>query len=250
MIKKIITTKSFELAILVEGDENAERLAILCPGRLDTKDYANFHVHMASLAKKGFLAIVFDPPGTWESPGGIELFTTTNYIQSVHELIEYFGNKPTLLVGHSRGAAVSFFVANENLNVIGVVGLLPNLGAPTPPDQKSREKGYKISNRDLPPGTSKTIEQKVFNLPMSYFEDGEKYNPASAAKSLTKPKMILYGNKDEFMTSEEAEKICSEIPEPKFVKELNSTHDYRYYSEVIQEVDGLIGKFVEEYLNG
>lgn len=248
MIKKNIKTKSFELATLIEGDENAGKLAILCPGRLDTKDYANFQVHMTTLAKRGFVVISFDPPGTWESPGGIELFTTTNYIQSVNELIAYFGNKPTLLIGHSRGAAVSLIVANDNPNVIGVIGLMPNLGSPTPPNEESIKRGYHISYRDLPPGTSKTVEQKVFNLPMAYFEDGKQYYPAIAAKNLTKPKMILYGDKDEFMTPDEAEKICSEIPEPKFVKQMHSTHDYRYYPEAVQEVDGLIEKFVEEYL--
>ncbi len=246
---KIIKTKSFELATTIKGDQHVEKIAILCPGRLDTKDYQNFQTHSDYLATKGYLAIAFDPPGTWESPGGIELFTTTNYIKAVNELIEYFGNKPTLLLGHSRGAAVSLLVAKENPKVIGVIALMPALGAPTPPDEESIQRGFKVSQRDLPPGTTKTKEQKTFNLPIAYFTDGEQYDPATAVQHLDKPKMVLYANDDKFMTPEEAEEILGKVPAPKMTRELNCTHDYRYFPEVIQEVNKLIGQFLEKYLS-
>lgn len=245
MERRIIETKSFKLAIIAEGDANATKVALLCPGRLDTKDYVNFHQHLQTLSKKGFLAVAFDPPGTWESPGDISLYTTTNYIKSINELIDFLGNRPTLLVGHSRGAATSLLVAKDNPNVIGVVALMPNLGSPTPPDEESVKKGYKVSKRDLLPGTQKTDEKKIFNLPIAYFEDGKQYDPASVAKTLKIPKMVIYADKDEFMTPQEAEETCKEIPEPKVIKEVNSTHDYRYYPEVIKETDELIERFAE-----
>lgn len=119
----LIRTKSFELAVLTRGDKNAEKLALLLPGRLDTKDYGNFVSHAEYLAQRGFFAVAFDPPGTWNSPGGIDLYTTTNYIRAVNELIEYFGNKPTLLFGHSRGAAVAIF-ASSNPAVVGIVPVM------------------------------------------------------------------------------------------------------------------------------
>ena len=90
----LIKTKSFELAILAKGNRDSKKLAILIPGRLDTKNYANFISHAEYLASRGFFAVAFDPPGTWESPGGIDLYTTTNYIKAINELIEYFGNAP------------------------------------------------------------------------------------------------------------------------------------------------------------
>ena len=97
---EIIKTQSFELAILSRGDKNSEKLALILPGRLDTKDYVSCVSHADYLASKGYFAITFDPPGTWESSGTTELFTTTNYIKAVNELIAHFGDKPTLLVGH------------------------------------------------------------------------------------------------------------------------------------------------------
>lgn len=245
--KKIITTKSFQLAVAMSGNENADKLALLLPGRLDTKDYANFGSHLKYLADKGFLAVSFDPPGTWESPGKIDLYTTTNYIKAVHELIEYFGNRPTLLFGHSRGGTVAILIAQDIPNIMGIIAAMPNLGAPVPPDAESINNGFKISYRDMPPGDHRTKQQKEFHLPITYFDDGEKYNPATAIKNLRKPKMILFGDKDELFDSEVIEKKCQEFPEPKIIKKLNSAHSYRRCPEIILEVDELIGQFIDEF---
>lgn len=243
----IIKTKSFELSIFSRGNQNSTKLAILLPGRLDTKDYNNFVSHADYLADKGFFAVAFDPPGTWESPGDINLYTTTNYIKAVNELIEYFGNKPTLLLGHSRGAAVAIFVSILNPNVVGIVPVMANFGKPTAPSDESLQKGFQVSYRDLPPGTSVTKEKKKFSLSLNYWEDGKKYNAGESLKQCTKPKLLIYGTEDEFTTVDEAEKLFEATPEPKIIKKINSNHDYRYYPAVIKEVENEIGLFLEQY---
>lgn len=247
-MKKLIKTKSFKLAVSIRGNENSPKLALLLPGRLDTKDYVNFDRHLDYLAKKGFLAVAFDPPGIWESPGGIELYTTTNYIKAVHELIEYFNNRPTLLFGHSRGGAVAILTA-QNPNVVGIIIVMPNLGVPVPPDPKSIKNGIKISHRDLPPGDHETKEQKTFELPITYFEDGEQYHSMAKIKQLEKPKMILYGDNDELFDPAIVEQKLQEIPEPKISKKLHLTHDYRYFPEAIDQVNELTGQFVDKYFS-
>lgn len=60
-----IKTQSFEMAVNMKGDSRATKLAILMPGRLDTKDYINFTSHAGYLAKKGYFVVAIDPPGTW-----------------------------------------------------------------------------------------------------------------------------------------------------------------------------------------
>lgn len=243
---QLIKTKSFELAINTKGNPSSEKVAICIPGRLDTKDYANFTSHLEYLADNGFYAIAFDPPGTWESPGRIELFTTTNYIKAVDELIEYFGNKPTLLLGHSRGGAVSV-LASTNPNVIGIVLVMAAYGDPTPPDQEEVKQGFKVSYRDLPPGDKKTEEQKRFELPVNYWTDGEKHNVMVTLKNCTKPKLLFSGTNDEFYTPSEIQEIYDAIPEPKMLHELNSDHDYRRHHEIIDEVNEVTGQFLDKY---
>ena len=60
---ELIKTKSFELASISQGDKNSGKLALLLPGRLDTKDYVSFVSHLKYFADRGFYAVAFDPPG-------------------------------------------------------------------------------------------------------------------------------------------------------------------------------------------
>ncbi|MBI3632288.1 MAG: alpha/beta fold hydrolase [Candidatus Vogelbacteria bacterium] len=244
---KIIKTRSFRLAINTKGSENSGRVAVVLPGRLDTKDYSCFNCHLEYLAEKNHLAVSFDPPGTWESPGGIELFTTTNYIKAVNELVEYFGNRPTILLGHSRGGTVSIIAGTSNPSVVGYVAIMSSYGAPSKPNQEDVEMGFRISYRDLPPGVEKTKEQRRFDLPIKYFIDGEKYDAALSLVKSTKPKLLFYGTRDEFTGVEEAEEVFKKVSEPKIVYKLDTDHDYRYHPEIVGEISGVIGEFLIKY---
>jgi len=243
----LIKTKSFELAILTRGDTDSKKVTILIPGRLDTKDYGNFISHAEYLSNKGFFAVAFDPPGTWDSPGRIDLYTTTNYLKALNELIEYFGDRPTLLVGHSRGAAVAAVASMSNPAIIGIVLLMANYGSPTSPSEEDLNRGFKVSHRDLPPGTSPASEQKEFLLPINYWKDGKQYNQIEVLEKCTKPKLLIYGTEDEFTSPNTVEELFKNIPEPKMIKEVNSNHDYRYHPEIIEEVNYEIGLFLDKY---
>src|SRR5688572_15551345 len=120
VITQFLDTNSFRLATDVLGDTDAVRLAVVLPGRLDTKDYVHVHSLIQLLASRNYLAVAFDPPGTWNSPGSIDIFTTTNYLQAVNEVIDHYGNRPTVLLGHSRGGTVAVHVGASNPAVIGI----------------------------------------------------------------------------------------------------------------------------------
>ncbi len=240
----IIKTKSFELAILARGDENAAKLAILIPGRLDTKDYVNFVSHAEYLAARGFYAVAFDPPGTWESLGDISFFTTTNYLKAIDELIAYFGNKPTLLLGHSRGGTAAM-LASVNSAVTAIVLVLSNYSMPSSPDENALKVGFQISHRDLPPGDHETKEQKEFRLPLAYWEDAEQYDPLAVLRRCTKPKLIISATRDEFTSAQKVQEIYDSVPEPKMIKIIDSAHDYRLYSDAIEAVNEALGVFIK-----
>ena len=242
---QLIKTKSFELATYSDGNPESEKLALALPGRLDTKDYVHMKSHVDFLVNLGFFALSFDPPGTWESPGDISLFTTTNYIKAVNELIEHFGNKPTFLVGHSRGGTVSILTGASNPAVIGFAPIMATYGEPSSPKPEDIQKGFQMSYRDLPPGISKTDEQKEFALPINYFKDGEKYNVLDALEKCTKPKLLFYGSRDTFTAPGKVKEV--KIPEPKMLHELDCGHDYRRYPEKIEEVNKILSEFLGKY---
>ncbi len=244
---KLIKTKSYEIAVNESGDKNSSKIAILMPGRLDSKDYVNFASHAEYLAQKGFFVIAIDPPGTWDSPGELNNYTTSTYIKVINELINYFSNRTTLLLGHSRGGATAM-LASGNTAVKGLVLVNAAYGPPSPPKPGEVKDGVLPEYRDLPPGNIRTKEQKRFDLPMVYFEDGGKHNPIDSLKIFKGPKLIVHATKDEFEKIEEIKEIYAGLSEPKMFLPIECTHDYRLYPEVIEAVNEKVGEFVGKFL--
>ena len=232
------------MAVNMKGDSRAAKLAILMPGRLDTKDYINFTSHADYLAKKDYFVVAIDPPGTWESPGDLEAYTTSTYLKVVNELIDHLGNRPTLLLGHSRGGATAM-LASVNPAVSALVVVNAAYGRPSAPDPEKITNGRLRESRDLPPGDTRTEEQKLFSLPLAYFEDGVKHDPQKALEQFKGPKLVIHANKDEFVTMDRVKKIYDNLTEPKRFLAIDSTHDYRLYPEAIKSVEVALGNFLE-----
>lgn len=243
----IIGTKNFKIAVNTKGNPDAKKVAILLPGRLDTKDYSNFVSHLDYLADKGFYTLAIDPPGTWDSPGKIEDYSTSNYLQAVNELIEYLGNLPTLLLGHSRGGATAMLASN-NPAVAGIAVVNAAYGKPSMNSEKVID-GVVHESRDLPPGNVHTKEQRIFNLSLNYFEDGAKHDPKASLMQSKKPKLIVHATHDEFVSMEQINEIYAELPEPKVFLKIDCNHDYRLYPEVIKSVEDALGVFINQYLS-
>jgi pimeloyl-ACP methyl ester carboxylesterase len=243
----IVKTKSFDLAIYAKGDVDSPKLALILPGRLDTKDYIHMRDLVDFLGAKGYYALSFDPPGTWDSPGGTVLYSTSNYIKSVNELISFYGSKPTVLLGHSRGAAVAILAGSLNPSVTSIVAVAASYGQPTPPSQDIIQSGFLLEQRDLPPGGHRTEEKKQFHLPAEYFNDAVQYSAAETLRRCKKPKLIFYCDDDEFTKPERVKEVYEEVPEPKMLHELRSTHDYRLYPEAMEEVRRVVSEFFGEF---
>lgn len=245
---EMIQTKSFNIAARTQGDPTASKVAILMPGRLDSKDYCNFVSHAAFLAKQGFYAVAIDPPGTWDSPGGLDTYTTSTYLQAVNELINYFGNRPTVLLGHSRGGATAM-LASHNPAVVGLVVVNAAYGSPHPPNPDRIKGGVYLESRDIPPGSSRTVERRLFSLPLAYFEDGTHHDPLGALTSFDGPKLLVHTKRDEFVTMERVKSIYDNLSDPKMFQEIDSTHDYRLFPDAIRTVESALTEFTEKYIH-
>ncbi|MBN2197828.1 alpha/beta fold hydrolase [Candidatus Wolfebacteria bacterium] len=240
----LLKTKNFELAVYTKGNSKSSKLAIVIPGRLDTKDYVHNTILVDYLADNGYLALSFDAPGIWESFGGIELYTITNCLKAVNELIEYFGNKPTVLSGHSNGGTIAMLVGPNNPHVTHIISIFSHYGISDKPEEKRIINGAVISYRDLPPGTERTEKKKKFELPLGYFEDGAQYNALPGLKKCHKPKLFLYGTRDALIGPEGVKKAFKESATPKFIQAVDSEHDYRLSPHIIEEINQKIGEFL------
>lgn len=235
---EVLKTPSFEWAIYKQGDENAEKLALCLPGRLDTKDYVHMQSHVDFLAGLGYLALSFDPPGTWESAGDISLYTTQNYLKAIKEVIAHYANRPTVVMGHSRGGSMAMLAGIHIPEVTHFVSVMSHYGPSAKPEGSN---GVRISYRDLPPGTEETKGKKQFALPMSYFDDSTEY---SGLEACTKQKLFFLGKDDDLVLPEDVRESYDLAAEPKKLIELDSDHDYRYRPEIIGEVEREVAEFL------
>lgn len=245
---QILKTRNFKIAANVSGNKDSAQVAILMPGRLDTKDYANFTSHAKYLSHKGFLVVAIDPPTTWDSPGELNNYTTTSYIQAINEIIDYFGNRPTLLFGHSRGGATAM-LSSVNPAVSGLVLVNAAYGSPSPPNPEKVKDRVLIEYRDLPPGSVRTVEKKQFNLPLVYFDDGAKHDPVKTLTDFKGAKLLIIATEDEFTTVARVKEVFENLSNPKVFLEINGTHDYRLYSNEIESVNNALGEFIDQYLS-
>jgi hypothetical protein len=236
-----INTKSFELAVYARGNESSERIALVLPGKLDTKDYPHMRSHVDFLASQGFFALSFDPPGTWGSSGGIELYTMTSYLKAINEIIEHFGNKPTLLLGHSRGGSMAMLGAINNPRVTHFIAAMSRAGKRAPSKQMNIG-DTSISYRDMPESPN---EKKKFELPFSYFEDSARYNILEGLKKCTKQKLFILGIRDITVKPEETRKAYETAAEPKELYGIDSDHDYRWHPSLIEKMNQIVGDFIK-----
>lgn len=246
-----IKTNSFNLAVYSKGDVNAPKLALVLPGQLDTKDYPHMRSHVDFLASKGFLALSFDPPGTWESGDDINQYTMTNYLKAINELIEHFGSKPTFTMGHSRGGAMATLAGITNPHVFAFTAVMStytyNLNINTQYRAEEYEKwkaiGVKDSWRDLP---SDPDQKRLFKLPWAFVEDSVQYDMLDGLKQCTKPKLFILGTRDTMIKPEIVRTAYEAAAEPKQLYELDSDHDYRRHPDLIEEVNRVIGEFLDQ----
>jgi pimeloyl-ACP methyl ester carboxylesterase len=239
-----IQTFSFSLSILQKGSKTSN-LGIILPGRLDSKDYSHITSHQQFLADRGYLAVTFDAPGIWESQGTIEDYTTTNYLKALNEVIEHYGNRPTLLVGHSRGGAVAQ-LATTNPAVTAVVLLMASYEFASEPSKEDIERGYILEYRPYPPNSNQT-GKKEFKLPLAYIEDGKKYLPYTVLKKFKGPKLLVAASRDEWTEPEEVVEVFEQLSEPKMYYEIDSPHDYKDNPKVMEEINQKIREFLEKF---
>ncbi len=235
----LLKTQSFTLATYARGGEASHKVALVLPGRLDSKDYPHMHSHVDYLAERGYYALSFDPPGTWESPGGIELYNITNYLKAINELIEQLGNRPTLLLGHSRGGSMAMSVGCNNPKVTAFVAIMSRTAGSMPLDEAAAKE---VSYRDTPPDDR--AHQVKFELPHSYFEDAAQFDAAQDLPNCPKPKLFILGTKDNLITPESVREMYALASQPKELVEVISDHDYRRQPAVIEEINDLIGQFL------
>ena len=239
---KIPSSKGNLSAAIHYPENKTEKLAILCPGYLDSKDYKHLVGLAEALSSQGYTAVRFDPTGTWESEGNISDYTTTQYLEDIKNVLEYMlkqaGRKQILLGGHSRGGQVSLLYAARDPRVSIVLGIMPSSRSMTAKlylFEEWKKTGFRISKRDLPDNKEQKIE---FRVPFSHAEDLERYDVIKEVKKVKAAVVLIAGELDETVPQESVKEIFDNANEPKkFILMPNIGHDYRHDDSEIESLN-------------
>lgn len=227
------------------------KLAILCPGYLDTKDYFHLKDIAKQLALQGYTVYRFDPIGTWYSEGDVSLYSNSQYLNDVKSVLDFAtldnSFSEILLGGHSRGGQISLLYALVDSRINKVLAIMPSSGINTSDLNSPRyiawkQEGFSISKRDLPENSN---EFKEYKIAYDHVLDMLQYKLMSHVSELKIPKLFVLGELDVMCTPEDVEELFNLANEPKKLLRLSGVgHDYRKSSDCSE-----INKLILENLN-
>lgn len=243
----ISNSKGNRLAAVIHRSTGSGKLAILCPGYLDYKDY----LHLTDLATKlnelGYTVVRFDPTGTWDSEGDISEYLTSQYLKDVKSVLEHMLDEGqythVLLGGHSRGGQISVLYAARDARISEVLAIMPSHGPVTGERRKTwEEAGVAISSRDVPGST----DRREFRVPFQHVLDRDRFDALGDTSKIKAPIFFLAGELDDVVPPEEVKELFDAANEhKKFLLLEGIGHDYRQNPAEVERVNQQILQLLE-----
>lgn len=171
---KILGSKGKLSATIHHSKAQKMKLAILCPGYLDSKEYPHLVLLANDLVKFGFTVVRYNPTGTWDSEGEILDYSTSQYLTDVQSVLEYMQCRETstdiFLFGHDLGGTVAYLFAAQNLHITTVCSVMPICFqfAGFEREVTWKKLGHEMQLRELP--TDKD-QNRRFVVPYSFVQD-------------------------------------------------------------------------------
>lgn len=220
-------------ATRIFSKESSKKLAIICPGFLDSKDYTHLKDLAQQLAEAGFEVFRVNPIGTWDSEGDISLYSTTQYLKDIKSVLDFALSEreysEVLLGGHSRGGQISVLYAAQDDRITKVLAIMPSTSKTmTGPRYYNWEKdGFQISKRDDPHDSNKMVE---FKVPYSHVQNRGPWQVLEEVKKVKVPILIVVGLEDKIALPEDIQELYENANVPKKILLLPGVgHDYRKY---------------------
>ena len=107
-----------------------QKLALVLPGYLDSKDYLNISGLANKLCILGYTVVRFNPTGTWDSEGEIEDYSITQYLKDIRSVYNFMVKNQkekynkTLIAGHSLGGMMSILYSARNKGIDGIIAIM------------------------------------------------------------------------------------------------------------------------------
>jgi len=237
---KIKSTHGYLSASVEYPTVKTDKLAILCPGYLDSKDYSHIVSLSHTLSKKGYTVIRFDPTGTWDSDGDISKYSVSQYLEDIKSVLEYMlgtsDYKTILLGGHSLGGRVSLIYASLNPRISQVVSMMSAFALLEEEVCKEwKEKGFRLSSRDIP---NTLNENREYIVPYSFLEDMIKRTNINDLVNIKVPVILVVGEIDKSVPLDKVKDLYNHLNDPKSLIVIPCiSHDYIHSEKEIEMVN-------------
>ncbi len=251
----IPTSFHYPLSAWQIGDTQSKKFVVLMPGFLDSKDYPHLKELGKKLAENDWLAIGFDALGVWESKAPIELYSMTNWLSELEQLIawskkQYPSIQTVVLMGHSMGGKLSLHYAATHPEIKAIVSIMGGpdfVRAETYQRRKAQWKSEWIhtSRRDAPEDPQRVVE---FALPFIFVEDSEKHILSKICTQISSPTLLIAAQDDQIVPAIQMKEISKMLPDDRVELTVfpNMTHDYRKTPTDIVRVNQAILHFLEK----
>lgn len=242
---KIPSTKGAIAVTINRTASSDKKLAILCSGFLDSKDYNHLKILAEDLAAHGYTVARFDATGIWESGQNTDDYTTAQYLQDLQSVLEFMLQQENfthiLLGGHSKGGFAALYHACHDPRISAVLAIMSTIPYNREGNKDTLEKwkglGYRISKRDVPG----QVTTREFSVPYSYVADRLQYDLSSTLKNLHASLIMIAGEEDTIAQATDIEQLFNQAPEPKvFINIPGIGHDYRHNLEQVRLVNDTI----------
>ena len=182
------------------------------------------------LSSEGFLALRFDFSGNGQSEGIFAESTYSKQIIEVQTAVEFLsaeGAKWIGAAGHSMGGLISFLAGAQTDSIKAVCALASRLTGFRAMHFLSREQRDTLQRTGEVDFSSRG---RPLKLTSEFFADADKFKPADVIKAITKPLLVVHGDRDQIIPVEEAYKT-RDLGNDRVVLEIVSNADHMFSRE-------------------
>ena len=231
------------IAPRVQAARDAETLAVLVPGFLDSASWAGTRSLAGDLHRSGRTAVSFDPRGTFSTPGAVDQVRPSIQIRDAISAIGMVRpHARTVFIGHSLGASIAVFAAAEDPRVTDVVAIMPPRCFVWPHDFDPARNTWRRVRR-LVVATPGSTVQWQFKVPPAVVVDAVGHDLPARLRTMPAHQRILFiaGRDDTVIPVSAVERLFGECSSrDKSIAVLPVGHDYRDHPDQLRQVNDAV----------